>query len=259
MSEKLDRIAILTSGGDCPGMNAGIRAAVRTALANGVAVTGIRRGYQGPIDGDPGEPDHKAVSGIINRGGTILCTARCMEFYEPEGRRKVIERCRAEGIDALITFGGDGTFRGAAKLAEESEIRVVGVPGTIDNDLYGSDYTIGFDTAVNTAVECIDKLRDTADALEQAALAQGTDKQRRGAHGANGMGAGRPDTDLEQVEHTNSHDNLLNWVLQCRHHRDFASAQKSHTDSSMSNSVSPMRSRPKAATPNVTHYALFRT
>ena len=172
MAKKLERIGILTSGGDCPGMNAGIRAAVRTGLASGLRVTGIRRGYQGLIDGDVVEMDHRSVAGIISRGGTILQTARCQPFYEREGREKAAETCSSEGIDGLVAFGGDGTFRGAAKLAEETDIRIVGVPGTIDNDIPGTDFTVGFDTAINTAVCAIDRIRDTATSHERLFLVE---------------------------------------------------------------------------------------
>jgi len=172
MAKKLERIGVLTSGGDCPGMNAGIRAAVRTALAAGVQVTGIRDGYSGLIEGDLVELDRASVGGIISRGGTILGTARCVEFYEHSGREKAIARCREVGIDGLVAFGGDGTFRGAAKLAEESDLRVVGVPGTIDNDIPGTDFTVGFDSAVNTALEAIDKIRDTATSHERLFLVE---------------------------------------------------------------------------------------
>ncbi len=167
-----ERIAILTSGGDCPGMNAGIRAAVRTAISRGVLVTGVCNGYRGLIEGDLVELDRSSVGGIINRGGTLLGTARCEPFYTVEGRASAIARCKEVGIEALVAFGGDGTFRGAAALAEESDIRVVGVPGTIDNDIPGTDFTVGFDTAVNTALEAIDRIRDTATSHERLFLVE---------------------------------------------------------------------------------------
>lgn len=143
-------------------MNAGIRAVVRAAIYHGIAVSGIYRGYQGLMDGDIQPLTARSVSAIINRGGTILRTARCKAFLEPEGRAQAAAQLRKHGIDALVAIGGDGTYRGAQKLYEEHSVRCIGMPGTIDNDIGGTDYTIGFDTALNTAVEAIDRLRDTA-------------------------------------------------------------------------------------------------
>ncbi|MFN4298918.1 MAG: 6-phosphofructokinase [Thermaurantimonas sp.] len=158
----MKRIGIFTSGGDAPGMNACIRAAVRTALANGLEVFGIYRGYQGMIEGDIIPMQSSDVSNIIQRGGTILKTARSEEFRTPEGRAKAAENLRKYGIEGLVCIGGDGSFKGASVLYEEHGIKTIGAPGTIDNDLYGTDSTIGYDTAVNTVVEAVDKLRDTA-------------------------------------------------------------------------------------------------
>lgn len=158
----MKRIGIFTSGGDAPGMNACIRAAVRTALAHGIEVYAIFRGYQGMIEGDIVEFHSSDVSNIIQRGGTILKTARSDEFRTPEGRAKAAENLRNYGIEGLVCIGGDGSFKGASVLYEEYGIRTIGAPGTIDNDLYGTDSTIGYDTAVNTVVEAVDKLRDTA-------------------------------------------------------------------------------------------------
>ena len=156
------RIAVLTSGGDAPGMNACIRAVVRTAKYRGCDVLGVIRGFWGLID-DRFQPlTSRDVGNIIQRGGTILETSRCKPFLEAEGRRKAAENIKRHGIQGLIVIGGDGSFRGAEALSQEHEIRVVGVPGTIDNDLYGTDYTIGYDTATNTALSAIDRLRDTA-------------------------------------------------------------------------------------------------
>jgi 6-phosphofructokinase 1 len=161
--EKFRRIGILTSGGDAPGMNAAIRAAARAALARGVAVYGIRNGYQGLIDGDmqlytnPSE-----LRNIINRSGTYLYTARCDEFREPQGMAKALETCRKNEIDGIIAIGGDGTFRGATDLSNHG-IPTIGIPGTIDNDVTSTDETIGFDTAMNTAMSMIDNLRDTCE------------------------------------------------------------------------------------------------
>ena len=169
---EIKKIGVLTSGGDAPGMNAAVRAVVRTGRSFDWTVIGIMRGYQGIFDRDMMEMNSRSVSGIVNRGGTILKSDRCMAMYQPEGRAEAAGILRREGIDALVLIGGDGTFTGAMLLADEHGVRSVGVPGTIDNDLYGSDYTIGFDTAVNTAVACIDNLRDTADALERVFLVE---------------------------------------------------------------------------------------
>ncbi|GAB6394331.1 MAG: ATP-dependent 6-phosphofructokinase 2 [Bacteroidales bacterium] len=155
-------IGVLTSGGDAPGMNAAIRAVTRSAIYNGMTVKGIYRGYKGLITGEIVEFKTPNVSNIIQRGGTILKTARCAEFHTPEGRRLAHDTLQGEGIDALITIGGDGTLTGARIFAQEFDFPIVGLPGTIDNDLFGTDVTIGYDTALNTIVECVDKIRDTA-------------------------------------------------------------------------------------------------
>ncbi|MGR6088282.1 MAG: 6-phosphofructokinase [Arcticibacter sp.] len=158
----MKHIGVLTSGGDSPGMNACIRAVVRAALASGLQATGIMRGYQGMIESDFVQMDGRSVSNIIQRGGTILKSARSQDFFSAEGRAKAFSNIQAYGIEALVVIGGDGTFRGAEQFRKEFGIRSIGVPGTIDNDLAGTDYTLGFDTAVNTAVDAIDKIRDTA-------------------------------------------------------------------------------------------------
>lgn len=158
----MKRIGILTSGGDAPGMNACIRAAVRVALAEGLEIFGIKRGYAGLINGDIIPLDRRAVANIIHQGGTVLGTARSEEFRTKEGREKAIKVCQDIGIEGLILIGGEGTFRGGTMLSRECGVKVVSVPGTIDNDCYGTDYTIGFDTAINTALEAIDRIRDTA-------------------------------------------------------------------------------------------------
>ncbi len=165
------KIAILTSGGDAPGMNPCIRAIVRTALAEGIACIGIRRGYAGLINGDFYQLDSNSVDGLSRRGGTILYTARCEEFRTEEGVRKAARICEDLGLDGIITIGGDGTFRGALELARHG-VRVVGIPATIDNDLGCTEYTIGFDTACNTAIEAIDKLRDTGQSHERVSVVQ---------------------------------------------------------------------------------------
>ena len=161
MAETIRRIGILTSGGDAPGMNAAIRAAVRTCAQNGVTPIGIHRGYNGLIHSDVVEMDARSVNGITSKGGTILYTARCEEFKTPEGLQLAVNSCRYLGLDGLIAIGGDGTFRGATDLSNHG-IPTIGIPGTIDNDLAYTDYTIGFDTACNTVIDAIMKLRDTA-------------------------------------------------------------------------------------------------
>jgi 6-phosphofructokinase 1 len=162
MAKQVSRIAVLTSGGDSPGMNAAIRAVVRTGLYNGLEVFGVMRGYQGLIEDDIVKMESKSVANIIQRGGTILKTARCKEFYTLEGRRKGYEVLKSRGIDGLVVIGGDGSFKGVVALSNEYDIPCIGLAGTIDKDIEGTDFTIGFDTAVNTAVEAIDKIRDTA-------------------------------------------------------------------------------------------------
>ncbi|MCE7041762.1 6-phosphofructokinase [Dyadobacter sp. CY312] len=158
----MKRIGVFTSGGDAPGMNACIRAVVRGAVYHGIEVYGIRRGYNGMINGDVYKMDSHSVSNIVQRGGTILKSARSKEFMTPEGRKKAYDNLMELGIEGLIAIGGNGTFTGAMIFGNEYGIPTVGAPGTIDNDLYGTDYTIGFDTAVNTALDAIDRIRDTA-------------------------------------------------------------------------------------------------
>ncbi len=160
----MKKIAVLTSGGDAPGMNACVRAVVRTALKSDVQVTGICRGFQGMIEGDFTPLSHLSVSNIIHRGGTFLKTARSKDFLTPEGRKVAFANLQKEGIEGVVVIGGDGSFRGAMTLNTEFGIPVIGCPGTIDNDLFGTDSTIGYDTAVNTVVQAVDKIRDTADA-----------------------------------------------------------------------------------------------
>ncbi|MEM8907359.1 MAG: 6-phosphofructokinase [Bacteroidota bacterium] len=163
MGDQIKRIAVLTSGGDAPGMNAAIRAVVRTATFHDLHIYGIRRGYEGMIAGDIIRLETRNVGNIMHRGGTILKTARSQSFLTKQGRKQAHESLQAHDIDGLIAIGGNGTFTGANVFAKESGIPIIGIPGTIDNDLYGTDYTIGFDTAVNTAVEAVDRIRDTAD------------------------------------------------------------------------------------------------
>ena len=160
-------IGILTSGGDAPGMNAAIRAVTRSAIYNGLQVKGIYRGYKGLITGEIKEFKTENVSNIIQLGGTILKTARCQEFRTPEGRQVAYETMKREGIDALVVIGGDGSLTGARLLAQEFDEPCIGLPGTIDNDLYGTDTTIGYDTALNTILDAVDKIRDTATSHER--------------------------------------------------------------------------------------------
>jgi 6-phosphofructokinase 1 len=164
MAKKVTKIGVLTSGGDAPGMNAAIRAVVRTALRNDLEVYGILRGYSGMVENDMIKMDTKSVSKIIQLGGTILKTARCKEFFELEGRKKAYNNLVKHGIDGLVIIGGDGSFKGAQQFSNEFDIPCIGLPGTIDKDIAGTDFTIGFDTAVNTAIEAIDKIRDTMEA-----------------------------------------------------------------------------------------------
>ncbi len=163
----MKRIGVLTSGGDAPGMNAAIRAVVRTGAAKGIEVIGVRRGYAGMMDGEFETLGPRAVANTVQRGGTILLTARCKAFYTPEGRAIGAGKLFDAGIEGLVVIGGDGSFHGAHYLELEHGIKSVGVPGTIDNDLYGTDYTIGYDTAVNTALSAIDRIRDTAASHER--------------------------------------------------------------------------------------------
>src|SRR5882757_2729913 len=167
MQQKVSKIGVLTSGGDSPGMNAAIRAVVRTGIYNGLEVFGVMRGYSGMVEDDIVQMESKSVANIIQRGGTILKTARCPQFFTAEGRQTAYDNLKKRGINGLVIIGGDGSFRGAQIFSNEFDIPCVGLPGTIDKDIAGTDFTIGFDTAVNTAVEAIDKIRDTADAHDR--------------------------------------------------------------------------------------------
>ena len=169
MAKKITAIGVLTSGGDAPGMNAAIRAVTRKAIANGVKVKGIKKGYQGLLNEEIIDLEAKNVSDTIQRGGTILGTARCAEFRTEEGQKKGADICKKYGIEGLVVIGGDGSYRGALDLAKHG-INVVGVPGTIDLDIACTDYTIGFDTAVNTAMSAIDKVRDTSSSHERSSI-----------------------------------------------------------------------------------------
>lgn len=166
MAKKIERIGVLTSGGDAPGMNAAIRAVVRAGISSGLKVVGIRRGYAGLLEEDIIEMDTMSVTDIVQRGGTILYTSRCKEMTTPEGQKKAADICRKHGIDGIVVIGGDGSFRGAQKLSENG-INTIGIPGTIDLDIACTEYTIGFDTAINTAMQAIDKVRDTSSSHER--------------------------------------------------------------------------------------------
>ncbi len=171
MAKEINTIGVLTSGGDAPGMNAAIRAVVRRAIHNGKKVKGIKRGYAGLLDEEIIDMDRFSVSDIISRGGTILQTARCLEFKEDEYQQKGADICKKHGIDGLVVIGGDGSFKGAQKLAAKG-INTIGVPGTIDLDIACTEYTIGFDTAVNTAMEAIDKIRDTSSSHDRCSIVE---------------------------------------------------------------------------------------
>lgn len=169
MEKKVKTIGVLTSGGDAPGMNAAIRAVVRAGIASGLKVKGIRKGYAGLLEEDIMDMDTMSVTDIVQRGGTILFTSRCKEMMTPEGQKKAAEVCRKHGIDGMVVIGGDGSFRGAQKLSENG-INTIGIPGTIDLDIACTEYTIGFDTACNTAMEAIDKVRDTSASHERCSI-----------------------------------------------------------------------------------------
>ena len=205
---KISTIGILTSGGDSPGMNAAIRAITRTAICRGFRVKGIYRGYDGLIHDDIREFTTESVSSIIARGGTILKSARSKEFTTPEGRKQAYETMKNEGIDALIVIGGNGSLTGARIFADEFNVPCIGLPGTIDNDLYGTDLTIGYDTTLNTIVECVDKIRDTANSHERIFFVEvmGRDAGFLAQNSAIASGAEaaiipEDSTDADQLEH----------------------------------------------------------
>jgi 6-phosphofructokinase 1 len=172
MEKGIRKIGVLTSGGDAPGMNAAIRAVVRASVYHKLECIGIYRGYEGLIEGDFKNLNARSVKNIINRGGTLLKSARSKEFFLKEGRLKAYNNLKNEGIDALVTIGGDGTFAGASVFSNEFDIPIIGIPGTIDNDINGTDFTIGYDTALNTVVEAIDKIRDTANSHNRLFLVE---------------------------------------------------------------------------------------
>lgn len=207
MSKEIKRIAVFTSGGDAPGMNAAIRAVVRTGSYYDLHVYGITRGYDGMIKGNLQRLEKRDVGNIIHRGGTILKTARSQEFRTEKGRQQAYESLMAYDIDAVIAIGGDGTYTGAEVFSREYDIPFVGIPGTIDNDIYGTDYTIGFDTAINTAVEAVDRIRDTADSHNRLFFIEvmGRHSGFIALHTGIGSGAGKiflpeTDTSVEYIE-----------------------------------------------------------
>lgn len=208
-------IGVLTSGGDAPGMNATIRAVVRTALSNGLKVKGIMKGYSGLLDEEIIDMDAKSVSDIINRGGTILYTARCHRFRDPEWQKKGAEICKKHGIDGMVVIGGDGSFQGASRLAENG-INTIAIPGTIDLDIACTDYTIGFDTAVNTAMEAIDKVRDTSTSHERCSIIEVMG--REAGYIALWCGIANGAEEILTVEHYDEHDEerIINSVLEKR-------------------------------------------
>jgi 6-phosphofructokinase 1 len=196
----MKRIGVLTSGGDAPGMNACVRAVVRCGASRKLEIVGIRRGYCGILEEDFVKLGSRSVANIVQRGGTFLETARCEEMKTEEGIRKANQVLRREGIEGLITIGGDGTFRGAVALAEAGDVKVIGVPGTIDNDVYGTDNTIGFDTAVNTALDAIDKIRDTAGSLHRLFFVEVMGKSRGFIALEVGIAGGAEDILIPEVE-----------------------------------------------------------
>ncbi len=202
------RIGVFTSGGDAPGMNAAVRSVVRTAIYHDLHIFGIKNGYQGMVDNDIQRLEAKNVANIIQRGGTILRTARCEDFRSKEGRKNAFQNLEAFDIDALVAIGGNGTYTGAQIFSKEYGIPIIGIPGTIDNDLFGTDRTIGFDTAINTAIEAVDKIRDTANAHSRLFLIEvmGRHAGYIALHAGIGSGAGKiflPEkhTDIDEVIH----------------------------------------------------------
>jgi len=189
--KKVTKVGVLTSGGDAPGMNAAIRAVVRTGLYYGLDMYGVMRGYSGLFENDMVKMDSRSVANIIQRGGTILKTARCKEFYTPEGREIAYNHLKKKGINGLVVIGGDGSFNGAQRFSNEFDIPCIGIPGTIDKDIAGTDFTIGFDTAVNTAIRAIDKIRDTMDAHDRLFVVEvmGRDAGYIALHSGIGTGA----------------------------------------------------------------------
>lgn len=200
MSNKIKKIAVFTSGGDAPGMNACIRAVVRTGIHFNLEVMGIVKGYEGMIDGELIPLESRSVGNIIHRGGTILKSARSARFITEEGRKQAYEQLKKHEIDAIVAIGGDGTFKGASIFSNQYNIPFIGIPGTIDNDLYGTDFTIGYDTATNTAMEAIDKIRDTADAHERLFFVEVMGKDAGFIALRSGIAAGAEDILIPEVK-----------------------------------------------------------
>ncbi|KFD38918.1 6-phosphofructokinase [Schleiferia thermophila str. Yellowstone] len=213
-------IAVLTSGGDAPGMNAAIRAVVRSAVYYGKKITGIYNGYEGLINGNFQELNSRSVKYILNQGGTFLKSARSDRFRTPEGRKQAYDNLAKTGIDALIVIGGDGSFTGAKIFSEEYDFQVIGVPGTIDNDLYGTDFTIGYDTATNTAIECIDKIRDTASSHDRLFLVEvmGRDSGFIALRSAIAAGA----LDVIMPENDTTYDHLVETINRAGKNKKFS-------------------------------------
>ena len=209
MEKEIKTIGVLTSGGDAPGMNAAIRAVVRKAIQNGVAVKGIKKGYQGLLNEEIIDLEAKNVSDTIQRGGTILGTARCLEFKTEEGQQKGAEICRKHGIDGMVVIGGDGSYRGAQALSRNG-INTIGIPGTIDLDIACTDYTIGFDTAVNTAMQAIDKVRDTSSSHERCSIIEVIGRNAGYIALWCGIANGAEDILLPEKYDFNGHWNLMN-------------------------------------------------
>lgn len=197
----MNTIGVLTSGGDAPGMNAAVRAVVRTAIASGMTVKGIRRGYNGLIEGDIIDLDVRSVSDIIHRGGTVLYTARSPRFKTEEGMKEAIDNCKKFGIEGIVVIGGDGSYRGARDLSMRG-IPCVGVPGTIDNDISSTEYTIGFDTAMNTAMEMVDKIRDTAQSHDRCSVVEVMGRRAGYLALQTGIAVGATAILVPEVEHT---------------------------------------------------------
>ena len=213
MKKTIRRLGILTSGGDAPGMNACVRSVVRAALRHGLEVYGIRRGWHGLIQGDVQRLDEKSVTRIINKGGTILYTARSKEFMTEEGQRKAASVCKFLGLDSIIAIGGDGTFRGAQALSKFG-VNVIGIPATIDNDIGCTNYCLGFDTAANTAIECIDKLRDTMQSHERCSVVEVMG--RHAGYLAMYVGLATGATAVLVPEHPISNEELIEKIRQAR-------------------------------------------
>jgi 6-phosphofructokinase 1 len=207
---EIKRIAVLTSGGDAPGMNAAIRSVTRCAIHHSIEVYGVMRGYEGLISGDMKRLETKDVSGIIQRGGTMLQTARCLAFKTPEGRAQAYENLIKFEIDGLVVIGGDGSFTGAGLLSKEFNFPVIGIPGTIDNDLYGTDYTIGYDTALNTVVEAVDKIRDTAFSHSRIFFVEVMGREAGFLALMGGIASGAEAVMIPEV--TGQHDRLMNYL-----------------------------------------------